>query len=56
MAGRLTDEVYSAADARLAEADARVAALYPGEPAGRQPVHTVYVPASAYTGDLVAQW
>jgi citrate lyase beta subunit len=56
MAGRLTDEVYTGVDARLAEADARVAALYPGEPAGRQPVHTVYVPASAYTGDLLAQW
>jgi citrate lyase beta subunit len=56
MAGRLSDEVYDGADALLAEADARVAALYPGEPAGRQPVHTVYVPASAYTADLVARW
>ncbi|HWD01986.1 MAG TPA: aldolase [Amycolatopsis sp.] len=54
--GRLTEDVYAAADARLAEADARVAATYPGEPAGRRPVHTVYVPASAYRTRLVADW
>ncbi|MBB4685335.1 DUF6986 family protein [Amycolatopsis jiangsuensis] len=56
MAGRLTEEVYTAADARLAEADARVAASYPGEPPGRRPVHTVYVPASRYRTRLVADW
>ncbi|WP_410659643.1 DUF6986 family protein [Amycolatopsis sp. lyj-112] len=54
--GRLTEDVYTAADARLAEADARVAAEYPGEPPGRQPVHTVYVPASKYKTRLVADW
>ncbi|KZB80306.1 DUF6986 family protein [Amycolatopsis regifaucium] len=54
--GRLTEDVYTAADARLAEADARVAAKYPGEPPGRQPVHTVYVPASRYKTRLVADW
>ncbi|MEC3976333.1 DUF6986 family protein [Amycolatopsis sp. H20-H5] len=54
--GRLTDETYAAADARLAEADARVAATYPGEPSGRQPVHTVYVPASQYKARFVADW
>ncbi|UUV30291.1 aldolase/citrate lyase family protein [Amycolatopsis roodepoortensis] len=54
--GRLTEDVYTAADARLAEADARVAAKYPGEPPGRQPVHTVYVPASQYKTRLVADW
>ncbi|GAA3584610.1 aldolase/citrate lyase family protein [Amycolatopsis ultiminotia] len=56
MAGRLTEDVYTAADARLAEADARVAARYPGEPPGRRPVHTVYVPASQYRTRLVADW
>jgi citrate lyase beta subunit len=56
MAGRLAQEVYAAVDARLAEVDARVAAQYPGEPAGRQPVHTVYVPASRYRTRLVADW
>ncbi|MFE6611245.1 DUF6986 family protein [Amycolatopsis sp. NPDC057786] len=54
--GRLTEDVYTAADARLAKADARVAAKYPGEPPGRQPVHTVYVPASQYKTRLVADW
>ncbi|RSN18481.1 aldolase [Streptomyces sp. WAC 05977] len=54
--GRLTEDVYTAADARLVEADARVTAKYPGEPPGRQPVHTVYVPASQYKTRLVADW
>ncbi|RSN40592.1 aldolase [Amycolatopsis sp. WAC 04197] len=54
--GRLIEDVYTAADARLAEADARVTAKYPGEPPGRQPVHTVYVPASQYKTRLVADW
>lgn len=54
--GRLAEDVYSAADARLAEADARVAARYPGESPGRRPVHTVYVPASQYRTRLVADW
>ncbi|MGW4132151.1 DUF6986 family protein [Amycolatopsis japonica] len=54
--GRLTEDVYTAADARLAEADARVTAKYPGEPPGRQPVHTVYVSASHYKTRLVADW
>ncbi|MFG1642049.1 DUF6986 family protein [Amycolatopsis sp. NPDC049252] len=53
---RLSQDVYDAADARLAEADARVAASYPGERPGRQPVHTVYVPASSYRTRLVADW
>ncbi|MBK1786804.1 DUF6986 family protein [Prauserella cavernicola] len=56
MAGRLPGEFYDRVDARLAEADARVAADYPGEPAGRQPVHTVYVPANAYHARLCAEW
>ncbi|WP_199430348.1 DUF6986 family protein [Qaidamihabitans albus] len=55
-AGRLPDDVYASVDARLAEADARVAARYPGEPAGRQPVHTVYVPANHYRAGLAAEW
>ncbi|WP_020661697.1 DUF6986 family protein [Amycolatopsis benzoatilytica] len=54
--GRLAEDVYTAADARLAEADARVAARYPGESPGRRPVHTVYVPASQYRTRLVADW
>jgi citrate lyase beta subunit len=55
-AGRLPHSVYATADARLAEADARVAALYPGEAAGRQPVHTVYVPAHHFSACVVEEW
>ncbi|WP_134727903.1 MULTISPECIES: DUF6986 family protein [Amycolatopsis] len=54
--GRLAEDVYRTADARLAKADARVAARYPGESPGRRPVHTVYVPASQYRTRLVADW
>lgn len=54
--GRLTEETFSAADARLSEVDGRVAARYPGEPAGRQPVHTVYVPADRFHPGLPAEW
>ncbi|WP_431924038.1 DUF6986 family protein [Amycolatopsis tucumanensis] len=56
MTGRLTGDVYAGIDARLSEVDARVEARYPGEPSGRQPVHTVYVPAHRYSADLVASW
>ncbi|TWH22876.1 DUF6986 family protein [Prauserella rugosa] len=55
-AGRLTEDVYARIDASLAVADARVAATYPGEPTGRQPVHTVYVPAGRFHADLVGEW
>jgi citrate lyase beta subunit len=48
----LADEL----DARLAEADAQLARDYPGEPAGRQPVHTVYVPADRYAADTLDRW
>ncbi|NKQ56455.1 aldolase [Amycolatopsis sp. K13G38] len=54
--GRLAADIYAAADARLSEVDERVAAKYPGEPAGRQPVHTVYVPADKYAPDVVTRW
>ncbi|MBB5788525.1 DUF6986 family protein [Jiangella mangrovi] len=40
-------------DARLAAADAALARAYPGERPGRQPVHTVYVPADRHTAGLV---
>jgi citrate lyase beta subunit len=35
-------------DAHLEQADADLARRYPGERAGRQPVHTVYVPADRF--------
>jgi citrate lyase beta subunit len=43
-------------DALLADADRDLAAGYPGERTGRQPVHTVYVPADRFEPGLPAQW
>lgn len=40
-------------DERLVVADAALAAQFPGERPGRQPVHTVYVPADKYDAGLV---
>ena len=52
LTARLTAEL----DERLAEADAALAARYPGERAERQPVHTAYVPADRFTADLARTW
>ena len=41
-------------DERLAAVDAALARHYPGERPGRQPVHTVYVPADRFHAGLVA--
>ena len=46
----------STLDNRLREADAELAARFPGERPVRQPVHTVYVPADRYDAELVARW
>jgi hypothetical protein len=43
-------------DDRLAQADDELRRRYPGEAPGRQPVHTVYVPADRYGADLVQDW
>ena len=40
----------------LADADRDLARRYPGERPGRQPVHTVYVPADKFRPDLAAGW
>jgi citrate lyase beta subunit len=53
---RLQESDYADLDARLAEHDAFLARRYPGERPGRQPVHTVYVPADRVTPDLVDVW
>ena len=45
---RLSDQDYRQIDDRLADHDAFLAARYPGERPGRQPVHTVYVPAEQF--------
>jgi citrate lyase beta subunit len=41
---------------RLADADAALAADYPGDRGVRQPVHTVYVPADKYDVTTVGTW
>ncbi|MCW2594781.1 MAG: aldolase [Jatrophihabitans sp.] len=43
-------------DALLAEDDAERLRRYPGPAAGRQPVHTVYVPADGFAEHTVAEW
>ena len=50
--GRLLREL----DGLLAGADEALARDFPGERPGRQPVHTVYVPADRYGADLVPRW
>ena len=52
LAAVLADEM----DSRLADADAALAAGFPGERPGRQPVHTVYVPANDFRADFAEQW
>jgi citrate lyase beta subunit len=47
---RLTDADYAGIDVRLAAHDAFLLQRYPGERAGRQPVHTVYIPADRLDG------
>ena len=53
---RLGVDVLDDLDRRLAPADADLAARYPGDAGGRQPVHTVYVPADLMTPGLTADW
>ncbi|WP_281966081.1 DUF6986 family protein [Serinicoccus marinus] len=53
---QLVAAVQAEADERLAQADADLARLYPGDPATRQPVHTVYVPADAFEQQTPWRW
>jgi citrate lyase beta subunit len=50
------DGVADELDAMLADADAELAARFPGPGSGRQPVHTVYVPADRVDPDLAPRW
>jgi citrate lyase beta subunit len=52
----LTEDVYQELDRRLEETDDMLRRTYPGEAAGRQPVHTVYVPANRFHAELVDEW
>jgi citrate lyase beta subunit len=53
---RLGADTYADLDDRLAAHDAHLARRYPGERPGRQPVHTVYVPADRMTPYLASSW
>jgi citrate lyase beta subunit len=50
------DAMAAEADRILADADRDLAAGYPGPRPGRQPVHTVYVPADRFGAGLAARW
>ncbi len=52
LAGELAREVGD----MLTEADAALSADFPGDSAGRQQVHTVYVPADRFEADTVPAW
>jgi citrate lyase beta subunit len=52
----LDPSVYARLDAVLADVDAGQVRDYPGELGGRQPVHTVYVPADRFQPGLPAAW
>ena len=52
----VADRLADLLDERLADADAELAARYPGDPGTRQPVHTVYVPADRFTARTHRDW
>jgi citrate lyase beta subunit len=52
----LDPAIVAAIDARLDADDAARKAAFPGPGAGRQPVHTVYVPADRFDAGTLASW
>jgi citrate lyase beta subunit len=56
LAAVLVEELGDELDARLAAEDDALVDRFPGERPGRQPVHTVYVPADRYDADLTRAW
>ncbi|SHL48682.1 DUF6986 family protein [Actinacidiphila paucisporea] len=52
----LADAYVAGIGASLAATDAELARRYPGDPGTRQPVHTVYVPADAFTAGTAREW
>lgn len=52
----LGHEVLDHVDRKLADTDALLEQVYPGDDGRRQPVHTVYVPADRFTPQLPHQW
>lgn len=56
MGRRLDARTVAELDRRLAPVDEALRRHYPGAVPGRQPVHTVYVPADRFTPDLCQRW
>jgi citrate lyase beta subunit len=54
--GVLDDAFLADLDAWLAETDERLLRRYPGDTSTRQPVHTVYVPATPFHAALIPAW
>ncbi|EXG80205.1 DUF6986 family protein [Cryptosporangium arvum] len=52
----MLDELLDELDARLADTDEALTAQHERTAPGRQPVHTVYVPADRFTAGLPARW
>ncbi|MGD8150685.1 DUF6986 family protein [Ornithinimicrobium sp. Y1694] len=52
----LTDQLTTELDEMLRSADEELVDRFPGDAAARQPVHTVYVPADAFSDELITQW
>ena len=50
------EELAAELDDRLRAADADLTRKFPGDRGGRQPVHTVYVPADRYDATTVPDW
>ena len=55
-ADRFLAGLLSSLDGALTADDEQRRRRYPGGPAGRQPVHTCYVPAGQFTADTARQW
>ncbi len=55
-AGLGLEQVTAELDKLLAVPDAELASGYSGDGAGRQPVHTAYVPAHRFESDAVRHW
>jgi len=55
-ADRFLAGLQGSLDKALAADDEQRRRRYPGPPAGRQPVHTCYVPAGQFTADTARQW
>ncbi|TQS43539.1 DUF6986 family protein [Cryptosporangium phraense] len=52
----MLDDLLNELDAELAETDETLKAQHEKPPRGRQPVHTVYVPADQFSAGLPSRW